>query len=149
MSIAYLDSSAIIKRYVVEQGSDRVCEVYRRALNGELKLSCSAWNIGEVLGVFDKYYRRGWLGEKEYASVKRQFIGETIRLLRLKILRIVPVRAKLLVQTWRIVEEYHVYEADALQIVSAKHVGAQELYTGDKRVYEVALNEGVGSVYLS
>jgi len=51
-------------------------------------------------------------------------MGETIRLLRLRILRMVPVKTRLLIQTWHIIEKYHVYEADALQIVSAKHIGA-------------------------
>jgi len=51
--VAYLDSSAIVKRYVLEPGSDVVAEVYEGALDGELILSFSAWNIGEVLGVLD------------------------------------------------------------------------------------------------
>ncbi len=101
------------------------------------------------MGVFDKYYIRGWLSREDYEKARYQFIGETIRLLRLRILRIIPVKTRLLIQTWRIIEKYHVYEADALQIVSAKHVGAQELYTGDKQVHEIAVKEGINSTYLS
>ncbi|RLG85489.1 MAG: hypothetical protein DRO15_07445 [Thermoprotei archaeon] len=76
-------------------------------------------------------------------------MGETIRLLRLRILRMVPVKTRLLIQTWHIIEKYHVYEADALQIVSAKHIGAHKLYTGNKQVYEIALKEGINSIYLT
>jgi len=43
LTIVYLDSSAIVKRYISEPGSDAVSKVYHRALNGELILSFSAW----------------------------------------------------------------------------------------------------------
>lgn len=46
-------------------------------------------------------------------------------------------------------KKYHVHEADALQIVSAKHIEAQRLYTGDKQVHEIAVKEGIDSTYPS
>ncbi|MHB9301750.1 type II toxin-antitoxin system VapC family toxin [Thermofilum pendens] len=146
--MVYLDSSAVVKRYVLEPGSEVVSRVYYKALNGESTLSFSAWNIGEVLGVLDKYYRRGWLSREDYEKARFQFLGETIRLLKLRLLKIVPVRTKLLIETWRIVEKYHVYEADALQLVSAKYVGAEEFYTGDEQLHKIAAEERVGSVYV-
>jgi len=149
LNVVYLDSSAIVKRYVLEPGSDVVSKVYYEALNGEVILSFSAWNVGEVLGVLDKYYRRGWLSVEDYEKAKYQFIGETVRLLRLKLLKIIPVKTRLLIQTWPIIEKYHVYEADALQIVSAKRIDVKKLYTGDKQVHEIATREGINSIYLS
>jgi predicted nucleic acid-binding protein len=148
LTIVYLDSSAIVKRYILEPGSDVVSDIYSKALNGDLVLSFSVWNIGEVLGVSDKYYRRGWLSKEDYVKAKYQFIYETTRLLKLKLLKVVPIRTKLIIQAWPIIEKYHVYEADALQIISAKHIGAETLYTGDKQVHEVAIKEGVNSMYL-
>ena len=149
MIIVYLDSSAIVKRYVLESGSDIISKIYLKALNGEIILSFSAWNIGEVLGVLDEYHRREWLSSHDYEKARYQFIGETIRLLKLKLLKIVPIRTRLLIQTWFLIKKYHVYEADALQIVSAKHIDAKRFYTGDKRVHEIAIKEGVNSMYLS
>ena len=121
-----------MRNAILEHGSDVVSEVYYRALNGELTLSFSAWNIGEVFGVIDRYHRRGWLSDQEYEKARTQFIGETVRLLKLKLLRIVPVKTRLLMRTWPLIEKYHIYEADALQIVSVKHVKAKELYTGER-----------------
>lgn len=149
MTIVYLDSSAVVKRYVLEPGSDVISKVYCKALDGELILSFSVWNIGEVLGALDKYYKRGWLSMQDYEKARYQFIGETIRLSKLKLLKIIPVKTRLLIQTWPIIEKYHVYEADALQIVSAKRVDAKKLYTGDKQVHEIATKEGISSIYLS
>ncbi|MBC7127056.1 MAG: type II toxin-antitoxin system VapC family toxin [Candidatus Methanosuratus sp.] len=145
---AYLDSSAIAKRYIEEAGSGTVKNIYHQALSGELRLAFSAWNVGEVLGVFDKYFRREWLSEEDREKAKRQFIGETVRLLRLRILSTVPVKARLLVQTWPMIEKYQIYEADALQLVSARHIKAQSFYTADEHLHEAAVKEGIGSVCL-
>lgn len=146
--IAYLDTSAIVKRYVVERGSDTVAKLYSRALNGDVTLSFSAWNIGEVLGVLNKYHRRGWLEDRDYDLTRAQFIGETLRLLKLRILRIVPVKTRIIIDSWRLLEKHHVYVADALQIASARYVGAETLYTADRVLHEASFKEGVKSILL-
>ncbi|KYH37367.1 MAG: twitching motility protein PilT [Candidatus Bathyarchaeota archaeon B24] len=148
MTVAYLDSSAIVKRYILEAGSEVIGRLYHKVLSGESVLALSAWNIGEVFGVFAKYLRKGWLSEEEYERARYQFIGEVVRLLRLKLLKIVPVKTRLLIRSWSIIEKYHIYEADALQIVSAKYVKADLMYTGDRRLHEIAVKEGVKSLYL-
>jgi predicted nucleic acid-binding protein len=146
--LVYLDSSTIVKRYIEEAGSEVARDVYNLALAGNLVLSFSAWNIGEVLGVLDRYRRRGWLDEESYAAARMMFIGETIRLLRLGALILVPIRVRLLAEAWRLLEKYHIYQADALQVVSAKYVKASKIYTGDRSLHDVALAEGLHSVML-
>lgn len=141
--IVYLDSSAIVKRYVLEDGSDVVRDVYVRALNGELKLSFSIWNIGEVLEVLDKYLKREWLKSDDYKAAHEAFIAETIRLIRLEVAKVIAVKTRLLIDSWRLVEKYHIYEADALQIVSAKYIGADQFLSGDKKLVEVSRAEGL------
>ncbi len=146
--ITYLDSSAMVKRYVIEPGTDIISRVYSKALMGETIIAISLWNIGEVLGVLDKYYRRRWLDRQDYEKARLQFIAETLKLLRLKVLRVVPLKARILLDTWLLIEKHHLYEADALQIVTARYVNADSLYTGDKKLHEIAVNEGIKSVYL-
>jgi len=123
--------------------------IYNKVLSGEFKLAFSVWNIGEVLGVFDKYFKRKWLSNQDYRRARYLFIGETLRLLKLRLLHLVPVRTRLLMQALLYIEKYYLYVADALQVVTAKHVGAQTLYTGGKHVHEVGVKEGIGSVYFS
>ncbi|MCI4435282.1 MAG: type II toxin-antitoxin system VapC family toxin [Ignisphaera sp.] len=69
--IVYLDSSAVVKRYILERGTEVVRALYLSAWNGEVKLCFSLWNIGEVLGVLDKYRERGWLGDSEYKAARK------------------------------------------------------------------------------
>lgn len=144
----YLDSSAIVKRYVLEEGSDVVRKAYLEALNGTTTLHFSTWNIGELLGVLDTYHRGKWLENEDYRVAHDSFIAETARLLRLGVAKVVPVRSKLLAESWSLVEKYHIYQADALQIVSAKQVGADQLLSGDQRLVNISEKEKVNATYL-
>ena len=144
----YLDSSAIVKRYVLEDGSGMVEEAYLEALNGISTLHFSVWNIGEVLGALDTYYRRKWFDSEDYVAVRESFVMETVRLIKLGVAEMVPVRSRLLAESWLLSEKYHVYEADALQVVSAKHLGADKLLSGDKRLVGISEKEEVNAVYL-
>jgi len=144
----YLDSSAIVKRYVLEEGSNKVKEIYLEAFNGAATLHFSVWNVGEVLGALDTYYRRNWLESEDYRAARESFIAETVRLIKLGVAKVVPVKSKLLAQSWLLVEKHHIYEADALQIVSAKNLGADQLLSGDQRLVDISRKEEVNAAYL-
>ncbi|MCC6043040.1 MAG: type II toxin-antitoxin system VapC family toxin [Candidatus Verstraetearchaeota archaeon] len=146
--LVYLDTSAIIKRYVREPGSELVNEVYEKALSGNVTLSFSAWNIGEVLGALDKYRRRQWLSDEGYLKARVQFLGETLRFIKLRLIKIVPVSTGLLKQAWSLIEKYHIYQADALQLLSAKRVNSERFYTADASLHEIALKENLKSEYV-
>jgi len=49
--ICYLDTSAIVKRYVSEAGSEVVDELFKYAYRGMKILSISYWNIAEIAAV--------------------------------------------------------------------------------------------------
>lgn len=129
--IAYLDSSAIVKRYIKEPGSDFVKNFYLKTYSGDLRISYSLWNIGEVLGALERARRLHRLDESSFKLVKERFLHETRRMAKLGLALIVPVRSKILVEAWKLIESHHVYEADALQIATAKRVGAESFLTGD------------------
>jgi len=141
--VIYLDTSAMVKRYVLERGTDVIKTLYSSAWNGEVKLSFSLWNIGEILGVLNKYRQRGWLGDSEYRTARGMFLSETIRMSRLGLLKIIPLRLNIVIESWKIVEKHDIYEADAIQIASAKHIKASEFYTADKKLCDIASKEGV------
>jgi len=141
----YLDSSAIVKRYVIEKDSPTVDYVFDKGWVGELSLATFIWNIGEVLGVLDERRRRKWLNEKEFARALKNFTGEIVRLLHLKILE-TPVLNPMLVETWPLILKEHVYEADALQIQTCVYSDSDVLLSGDKQLVNVALKTGLKAV---
>lgn len=147
--VVYLDSSAIIKRYVEEPGSETVKELYRRTYAGGVKLSLSVWNIGEVLGALDRACSLKRISDEDYAKTRRRFLLEMKRLVKLKLVLLVLVKGTTLVQSWKILEKHHIYQADALQIASAKQVKADQFLTADVKLCKAASEEGLNSLCLT
>lgn len=58
------------------------------------------------------------------------------------------MKSRLLAESWLLVEKYHIYEADVLQIVSAKNLGADQLLSGDQRLVDISRKEEVNATYL-
>jgi len=143
--LCYLDTSAIVKRYVEEEGSDVVDEIYRGAYRGVKVLAFSNWNLAEAVVVFDKYSKRIGLNATEFV---KNMLGETATLSRLRRLFIIGVSPSLLRASIGLVLKYHIYVADALQIVSAKKVNSSLIVTADRRLVSVAEAEGLECLYV-
>lgn len=146
--IVYLDTSAIVKRYVDEPGSEFVRSLYRKAYTGEIKLASSIWNVGEMLGVLDKAYAVGRINGGGHVAARRRFLNELNRQTRFGTLTIIHLRVSILINSWQLIEKHHIYQADALQITSAKYVSADQIVVADKKLYDVALREGLKAVYV-
>ncbi|MBS7644843.1 MAG: type II toxin-antitoxin system VapC family toxin [Candidatus Bathyarchaeia archaeon] len=141
----YLDSSAIVKRYVKEVGSEAVDVVFDNAEMGKIKISFSIWNIGEVLGVFDRYSRGGLLAEEDLRRIILYFLSETIKLSKLGGLHVMPITHGHLIDSWLMVLKHHIYVSDALQVASSKGK-CDVLLSGDERLVKIARLEGVDAV---
>ena len=144
----YLDSSAIVKRYVKEPGSDYIRDLYLKSYSKDVILSYSIWNIGEVLGTLDRARLIGRIDDETYMILKRRFILETRRAMKLGSLLIIPIKINIFVESWRLIEKYHIYIADAIQVASAKYMNIFKFLTGDKRLHEIAIQEGLKSKYI-
>jgi predicted nucleic acid-binding protein len=146
MAKLYLDSSVIVKRYIAERGSESVAEIYRRSDTKEIGICFSIWNIGETIGVIDQYQRRGWITEGQFAGAIGGLAGETLRLIRIEALELLPVSSSELSETWDLIRRYHLSQGDAVQIIACKSSTADKLISADKLLLEVAEKEGIPSV---
>ncbi|MEM0481275.1 MAG: type II toxin-antitoxin system VapC family toxin [Nitrososphaerota archaeon] len=144
--IIYLDTSAIVKRYVEEPGGDVVRSLYRNAYDGEIKLAFSTWNVGEVLGVFDRALMMGRINREDHATARKRFLIELNRLTRLGALTLIHLKVSILKEAWKLIEKYHIYQADALQITSAKALNAEQIVVSDKKLCELSLREGLNTL---
>lgn len=97
---------------------------------------------------FDRARRAGGVDDEAYRVIRRRFLLETRRMVRLGVALVVPLKLRILREGWKLIERHHIYEADAMQVASAKQVGASQFLTGYKRLHEVALREGLNSTYL-
>ena len=146
MARLYLDSSAIAKRYVQEKGTDSINLVYSKCDAKEHSAVFSMWNVGEVLGVLDQYRQRSWLTQQQYNQAVKNLAGESLRLIAMDALEIVPVSSSAVTESWRLVEKYHIYQSDGLQIVTCRRSKADFLLTADKNLAEAAMKEDATSV---
>jgi len=143
--IYYMDTSALVKRYIDEHGSEIVDNIYKDAYQGIKRLSFSYWNIAEAVIVFDKYAKRLGVDAKE---IVRYMLRESITLSRLNRLITVSVNPSVLLASIELVLKYHIYVADALQIASAKRFNNPIMVTGDKKIANIAEIEGLKVLYL-
>jgi predicted nucleic acid-binding protein len=139
----YLDTSSLVKRYIAETGSEVVDRVYSESEAGRLRIAFSIWNIGEAVGVFDRYRVRGLISDEEFKRARANLISESLKLSRLEALSLLPITSWSLTGSWSLVSKHHIYVADALQITSSKEVGADLLLGADRRLLEAANAEGV------
>jgi predicted nucleic acid-binding protein len=136
----YLDSSALAKRYVQEEGSDRMDQIFERAEKGEEQIFFSTWNVGEVAVVFDKYEQEGLLQAK---PVMMTFLEEVKRLGKSRAAEMVPVSGSVIAQAVTLTFKHHVYVADALQVISCQTVAGAGFVTADRRLAGIAKDEGL------
>jgi predicted nucleic acid-binding protein len=142
----YLDTSCVVKRYVEERGTEVVDRVYGEAEAGRLVVAFSVWNVGEAIGVLDRYHRRGVISDGELETALRLLASETMKMTRLGALHVLPISSRSLVDSWLLVLRHHLYEADALQISSAKEAGCRLFLGADGTLLEAAGMEGLKCV---
>ena len=139
----YLDTSAILKRYLAEEGTEIADLVFDKAEAGEIRLMISLWNVGEVFGVLDEHKRKGWLNEKAFKAALTSFADELVKLVRLRALEVMPLSAPVIAGAWNILMDYHIYEADALQISTCLAFQHDLLLSGDNRLVEIGKKAGL------
>ncbi len=128
--------------------SDLIRAQYNDVYLGNVLLSFNVWNIGEIIGVFDRAYRQKRITSKQLDEVMDRFSNETARLKKISRIRIITLSESILKSSWDVVIKHHIYVTDALQITSAIEVGCNEFYTGDENLHKLALASGLNSIYL-
>ena len=143
--IYYLDTSALVKRYVEEHGSEIIDSIFNDAYRGVKTISFSYWNIGEAAVVFDKYERMAELNAKK---LLKELLREVKTLARLHKIMLVGVDPFILRKSIEIVLKHHIYVADALQLVSAIESRSKLFVTADKELARIAEREGLNTLLL-
>lgn len=135
----YLDTSAIVKRYVTQEESNYIDEIYDRAYSGKLKIGFPIWNIGEVATILSKYEKKGIL--KDCKEVFEIFLGETRLLTKLEQLIIIPLSLEIIIKATSYIFKHKIYIADAIQLASA--IEFDGFITYDKTLTNIAKSEGL------
>jgi len=145
----YLDSSTIVKRYVTETGTQTVDIIFYKAEAGEFIIAFSLWNIGEALGVLNERRRREWLTQEEFAQTLKNPADELLKLIRLRVLETILIHTPILTEPWNLILNYHIYEADALQITTCIHSQSSALISSDKKLIKASRKTGLKAFHIT
>jgi predicted nucleic acid-binding protein len=136
--IAYLDASALVKRYIVERGSEETV-----ALTASSDVTAtSIVSRAEVAAALAKAARAGLIKEDVARNAQRRFVGDWPDLARVSLTEAVVERAE------RLAWEHGLRGYDAVQLASAlawqESVGAEiVLATFDRQLWEAASRSGL------
>ncbi len=136
--IAYLDASALVKRYVSERGSAETVELTATAD----VVATSLVSRAEVAAAFAKTVRSGLLSDDEARKAQRTFAGEWPDLARIPVTEAIVARAETLAR------DHALRGYDAVQLASAltwqESVGTDIFVaTFDTRLWKAARQAGM------
>ena len=121
MKCYYLDASAMVKRYVNEQGS----EWMRATMDSEEEtlLFTSRMTIVEVISAFSRRVREGTLTLQDFVSARNMFRSDC-----LDDYQVMPPSLAVVEQACALLERYPLRAYDATHLATA--ISAQEFLTG-------------------
>ncbi len=145
MRSVYLDTSSLVKRYIFEDGSPSIDKIFEEARVGNLVIYTSYWNIGEIVGIFDKQERTG---KVKLEALVDELLNEIKTLAASNRIEFVGLSSELIINSLGYVVRNHIYIADALQIASFAHANCDEFLTADKQLHGAALRERIKSTLI-
>ncbi len=144
MMNVYLDTSAIVKRYLNEESSDKIEEIFKNIYNGNYKLVISVIVLGEVSIVFDKYERKQFIENANlYYS---EFINEIDNLTKINSIDIINITPEKIIKSGKICLDKHSPLMDVIHIVSA--INSDLFITADKEQYLIAIDLGLNTLLI-
>jgi len=142
--ILYCDTSALIKRYVQEEGSSELAEIWTQALH----ICTSTVAFAESMAVFGRKYREGMLNREKFRHVTAEFKREYQHLI------LVPVSEDLNKLIEELIIKYPLRGFDVIHLSSAlliKQAGKLNTYFAafDKTLNQAAKEENLKVPFFS
>lgn len=139
----YLDTSAYVKEYHDELGSEIVHSIFENAKNGSVLITISLWTISETLNTIDRHFMRHELNEAEYSKVLGAIFSDIYELLENHNLQIVDIDTNLVKMSWEYISSEHLSAADSLHLVTALKSNVERFYAADKKLILAAKNKNL------
>jgi predicted nucleic acid-binding protein len=124
----FLDSSALAKRYVAENGTERILTVCRQADEIALSVLC----VPELISGFNRLKREGFLSSASYHSLKRDLAAD------LEQATVMELSPAIVDRTIFCLERASLRALDAIQLASAMESHCHLFLTADRRQHEAA-----------
>ncbi|RLI78906.1 hypothetical protein DRP07_10620 [Archaeoglobales archaeon] len=145
MRRVYLDTSAYLKEFSQETGSETIFKIFSACEKGEIVIVTSQWTLSESIAAVDRKQRRGEISLDERDAVVATVLDKTMKLVRKDSLVLVPVTSQLVKTSWRIILERHVSADDSIHLLSALVTLSEIFVAADDYLIERAKEEGFDS----
>lgn len=133
--IVFLDTSALVKLYIVETGSQALLSRIENTV-----VAVSQLTYGEIYATFARRLREGLLTADEHQSVSTAFEDDWRTLIRL------PFSDEVLSHVPGLCQRYPLRGADAMQLACASMLGSEDVellfVTSDQRLLAAGRAEG-------
>ena len=141
----YIDSSAFVKYYSTEKGSEKVNAIIDRAKDGKEKLISSILLIGEVISAFDKMFRQKLITKEEFMTSVKDFINDINELTEKTAIILEDVYSMNMIFAVDYIINYHLTVNDALHLYTAlvNKKKIEKFISSDKNLNNAATKEGM------
>lgn len=130
---AFFDTSAFVKRYVEEAGSQRVQALCSRADDLALSVLC----FPEMISTLNRLVRERRVTREQYARLKTRMLAD------LADIEIVNLTSAVVARAVRLLEDCPLRTLDALQLGCAVEVGSSVFVSADQRQIEAGRQAGL------
>ena len=135
----FLDTSAFAKRYVAEQGSDKVIALCLKADSFVISVSC----LPELISTLSRLVREKKLSKAEYRKLKGDAMTDLVDV------DICHITSEILVSVISLLESHPLRAMDALHVACALAVKPDIFVSADHRQLSAARKAGLKIVDLS
>lgn len=133
-----VDSSAFAKRYVEEEGSDKLYDILQIASD----LALCVILLPEIISGLNRRLREGALTDEDYRNAKKLLKDDVHDA---TLLQLTPA---VISQAVRLLENNELRAMDALHVACAIEWNAELFVTSDRRQFDAAINSGLQTEYL-
>jgi predicted nucleic acid-binding protein len=132
----FFDTSAFVKRYIEEPGSERVLEICMEAEHLVLSLIC----LPEMISTLNRLVREGKLSGDQYWQIKALILDD------FEDVEVCDITTEVIKQTIGCLENNPLRAMDALHLGCALIVKPDLFVSSDRRQIEAAKREGLQAV---
>ena len=130
----YFDTSAVIKEFAVEVGSELIDRLTTKAREGDIQIVSSVWMINEALAVIDRKFRKNELKLPQVQKIIATFAERIKTSSQTAIFLFAPVDHTIISRSRNLINGLHISADDALHLYTAWVVDCQYFLVHDHKI---------------
>ena len=130
----YFDTSAVVKEFSREIGSDLIDKLTTKAREGIIQIVSSVWAINESIAVIDRKFRKGELNQIEVQTIIATFAERVKSSSETSNFRFAYLDHKIVSESRFLINELHISPDDALHLYTCWSCDCQYFVIHDKKI---------------